>query len=75
VPAPFFYELSNVAGAPRRDIRHEAKALRARVDRAERPRSRAAVESLRSKPNVKGGTDTMAKKAATGAKKKGGKKR
>jgi hypothetical protein len=69
---PFFRFVGERAPGARRC--NEARALQERVGRAERPRRRDEVESL-SNPTAKGGTDNMAKKAAKGAKKKGGKKR
>ena len=75
VLAPFFCEWSAVSAFIECRGRNEARTLCVRVGRAERPRRRGRAESLGSTPSRKGGLIAMAKKAAKGGKKKGGKKR
>jgi hypothetical protein len=71
VLAPFFFFDWSEANS----LRNEARALCVWVGRATRPRHRSRVERLCTTPSRRGGIVTMAKKAAKGGKKKGGKKR
>ena len=76
MPAPFFLSEIADASAPIDGslICTEARALRARVSVP--VGSDAAAQSVPAHhTTVKGGNQTMAKKAAKGGKKKGGKKR
>jgi hypothetical protein len=57
------------------DVRDEAKALRVQAGRAGGHRCCGAVGPRERQTMPKGGTRQMAKKAAKGGKKKGGKKR
>jgi hypothetical protein len=74
MPAPFFCELSDRIAQTRGDLqRGKGAPCASRAGQA--AAARDGVESLSKHTNAKGGTNTMAKKAAKGAKKKGGKKR
>ena len=64
-----------VAQRQRATLCHEARALRAQVGVPVGSDARGAVESPRKHTTRREGHQTMAKKAAKGGKKKGGKKR